>query len=98
MEGDSVGFFRSIYGPNVCLISSPDAEVCVQRNGLNGFDELFGPFSTVHSETTSRDSQGQLHSVSKMKLQFTQLDEIGISENEINDRLQVTFAVNICQY
>ena len=89
MEGDSVGFFRSIYGPSICLISSSDADTCVTRNGLDGFDQLFGPFSIVHSEMTSRDSQGQLHSVSKIKLRFTQLDQNKIDQNEINNRLQV---------
>ena len=48
MESDSAGsFYRAVYAPTLSLVTSPDADEVVARNGALSLDELLRPFSTV---------------------------------------------------
>ena len=92
MEGDpSAGnFFKNLFGPNVSIVSSEDANSVVARNNGLSVDEFFQPFSCVGGKEplTSRDVGGNLHSVSNIKIQFKNLTSKNISQDEIDRRLQ----------
>ena len=92
MEGDpSAGnFFKNLFGPNVSIVSSEDANSVVARNNGLSVDEFFQPFSCVGGKEplTSRDVGGNLHSVSNIKIQFKNLASKTIPQDEIDRRLQ----------
>ena len=92
MDGDpSAGnFFKNLFGPNVSIVSSGDANSVVARNNGLSVDEFFQPFSCVGGKEplTSRDVGGNLHSVSNIKIQFKNLTSKNISQDEIDRRLQ----------
>ena len=92
MDGDpSAGnFFKNLFGPNVSIVSSEDANSVVARNNGLSVDEFFQPFSCVGGKEplTSRDVGGNLHSVSNIKIQFKNLASKIIPQDEIDRRLQ----------
>ena len=95
MESDSAGFYRAIYGPTLSLVTSADADQVVARNGDITLDELLRPFSTVQADLTSRDDKGQLHPVSKMRVNFRRQNAPQKSPEEIEAMLQKAIEMNV---
>merc|ERR1711892_962270 len=96
MESDSAGsFYRAVYAPTLSLVTSPDADEVVARNGALSLDELLRPFSTVQADMKSRDASGQQHPVSRMRLNFRRQGAPRITQGEIDAKLKKAIEMNI---
>ena len=96
MESDSAGaFYRAIYAPTLSLVTSPDADRVIARNGDLSLDELLRPFSTVPGDLKSRDASGQTHPVSRMRLHFRRQGAKKMTQSEIEARLNKSIEMNI---